>query len=64
MARKQQESGRKGGTKLNPGDAAAPGTPATGEDVCPDCQGRGRIDDKPCPNCGGTGVVIAGVAGG
>lgn len=48
----------------NPGDVAPPGTPGTGEDVCPDCQGKGEMDNKPCANCGGSGVVIAGVAGG
>jgi DnaJ-class molecular chaperone len=50
--------------QLNPGDDAAPGTPGTGEDVCPKCQGSGRGDNSDCPNCGGTGVVIKGVAGG
>ena len=28
---------------LNPGDEAAPGTPGTGEAVCPDCGGSGKI---------------------
>jgi hypothetical protein len=58
------EAGKAGGAKINPGDVGPPGTPGTGEDVCPDCQGRGRIDNAPCPNCGGTGKVIAGIAGG
>jgi hypothetical protein len=58
------EAGKAGGTKINPGDVGPPGTPGTGEDVCPDCQGRGRVDNVPCPNCGGTGKVIAGIAGG
>ncbi|MBC9208843.1 DUF2934 domain-containing protein [Roseomonas aerophila] len=48
----------------SPGDDAAPGTPGTGEDVCPTCQGSGRIEGKACENCGGTGIVIKGVAGG
>jgi hypothetical protein len=50
--------------KLNPGDEAAPGTPGTGEDVCPDCRGSGRIGAQPCGTCGGTGKVIEGVGGG
>lgn len=49
---------------LNPGDQAAPGTPGTGEDVCPVCRGTRLVDDKPCDNCGGTGVVIEGIGGG
>jgi hypothetical protein len=43
----------------NPGDEAAPGTPQTGEDVCPECGGSGRKDgQKPCANCGGTGRIV------
>lgn len=47
-----------------PGDDAPPGTPGTAEDVCPDCQGSGRIQAGDCPNCGGSGKVIKGIAGG
>lgn len=47
-----------------PGDVAPPGTPGTGEDVCPTCQGRGMLDRRRCANCSGTGVVITGIAGG
>jgi len=55
---------------MNPGDEAPPGTPGTGDDVCPVCQGTGRLDEDdeegghPCPNCGGTGVVTEGIGGG
>jgi RecJ-like exonuclease len=50
---------------MNPGDDAPPGTPGTGEDVCPDCSGKGKVQGgTECPNCGGTGKVIKGVAGG
>src|SRR3954452_15093515 len=48
---------------LNPGDEAAPGTTGTGEDVCPDCHGKGRIDGAPCATCGGSGTVIRAVGG-
>ena len=48
---------------LNPGDEAAPGTTGTGEDVCPDCQGKGRIGASACPNCGGSGKIIRAVGG-
>ena len=47
----------------NPGDQAAPGTPGTGENVCPRCGGSGRIDAGECPDCGGTGRVITGIGG-
>jgi RecJ-like exonuclease len=49
---------------LNPGDDAAPGTPGTGENVCPKCNGAGSIEDHECANCGGTGKVVEGLAGG
>jgi DnaJ-class molecular chaperone len=52
-----------GSAALNPGDEAAPGTTGTGEDVCPDCQGKGRIDGAPCATCGGSGTVIRAVGG-
>lgn len=54
-------------TPLHPGDDAAPGTPGTGEDVCPVCHGTGHIKDDDstlCSNCGGTGVIIEGIGGG
>jgi hypothetical protein len=64
VAQQEKEGGRQGGTKLNPGDVAPPGTPGTGEAICPACQGQGRIASGPCPECGGTGKIIAGIAGG
>jgi len=48
---------------LNPGDDAAPGTPGTGEDICPVCGGTGTIGDAACTNCGGSGKVIHGIGG-
>ncbi|WP_165799609.1 hypothetical protein [Sphingomonas oleivorans] len=48
---------------LNPGDVAPPGTPGTGENICPLCRGTGRVDSKECPRCGGTGKVIEGIGG-
>jgi len=47
-----------------PGDEAAPGTPGTGENICPRCDGSGQADGGDCPECGGTGKVIEGLAGG
>ncbi|MBF6620044.1 MAG: hypothetical protein ITG02_07420 [Patulibacter sp.] len=49
---------------LAPGDEAPPGTPGSGEDVCPRCGGSGRLDDATCDECAGTGRVIRGVGGG
>jgi DnaJ-class molecular chaperone len=44
---------------LNPGDQVKPGTPQSGENVCPACNGTGRQDSEAaCPNCGGSGKVI------
>jgi DnaJ-class molecular chaperone len=51
--------------RTNPGDEAAPGTPGTGENLCPHCNGKGRHEDgSECPVCDGTGKVIEGLAGG
>jgi hypothetical protein len=47
-----------------PGDDAAPGTTGAGENLCPRCNGSGRLDNKPCPTCEGTGKVIEGIGGG
>lgn len=51
------------GSTLNPGDQAPPGTPGTGENICPDCNGSGKIDGQPCETCGGSGKIIEGVGG-
>jgi hypothetical protein len=50
--------------KLNPGDQAEPGTPGTGENICHECKGSGRIGAAACPTCGGTGKIIEGIGGG
>lgn len=50
---------------LKPGDEAAPGTPGTGEDICQDCSGTGKLEDgRDCPTCEGTGKIIQGIGGG
>ncbi|MCA6113575.1 hypothetical protein J6524_01340 [Bradyrhizobium sp. WSM 1738] len=48
---------------LNPGDEAPRGTPGTGEDICPECHGNGRINGAPCPNCGGGGTINRAIGG-
>ena len=51
-------------TNVNPGDQARPGTPGTGENMCPKCSGSGkRKDGSQCEHCGGTGKVVVGVGG-
>jgi DnaJ-class molecular chaperone len=58
-------AGAAGGTgKPAPGDDAAPGTPGTGENVCPQCSGSGRVDGNACQTCQGTGKVVEGIGGG
>ncbi len=52
------------GTQINPGDDAPPGTPGTGENVCPECNGSGRKGGDACPACGGSGKVVEGIGGG
>ena len=48
---------------MAPGDEAPAGTPSTGENVCPQCGGSGRLGASICPNCQGTGKVIVGIGG-
>jgi hypothetical protein len=50
---------------MNPGDEVPPGTPDSGENICPQCHGSGRLGGKgeECPNCGGTGKIIQGIGG-
>jgi DnaJ-class molecular chaperone len=49
--------------EMSPGDQAPPGTPGTGENVCPTCGGSGRARAVACPTCDGTGTVIEAVGG-
>lgn len=52
------------GGDRNPGDEAEPGSPQTGEQICPACGGTGRQAGAPCDECAGTGrvTVIVGDA--
>lgn len=52
-----------GGKEMKPGDKAWSGTPGTGEALCPDCGGSGKIEGRPCPTCDGSGIVIEGIGG-
>ena len=63
MTTKNAGEVREAGARLNPGDEAAPGTPGTGEAICPVCEGRGRARGAPCKNCGGSGKIIKAVGG-
>ena len=49
---------------IKPGDDAEAGTPSTGEDVCPRCNGEGVLGEEICPQCLGTGTVVRGIGGG
>lgn len=55
----QQEKPR----AMRPGDQAPPGTPGTGEALCPACGGSGKLSGQPCPDCNGTGVIVQGIGG-
>lgn len=52
-----------GGPDMSPGDEAPAGTPGTGENICRACAGKGRVNDRPCPECSGSGYVITGIGG-
>jgi DnaJ-class molecular chaperone len=45
--------------RKNPGDEDAPGTPQTGDAICPECQGTGTIKNRTCPTCNGSGKITA-----
>ena len=54
--------------KHTPEDDPAPGTPGTGQDTCPKCEGTGKQVDKSgkpneqaCERCDGTGKVTQGI---
>jgi hypothetical protein len=49
---------------MSPGDEARPGTPGTGEDICPECNGRGKTaKGERCGNCDGTGRIVRAIGG-
>lgn len=50
-------------TRPSPGDEAPPGTPGTGEDICPVCRGSGVANNNRCPNCEGTGRITKAIGG-
>lgn len=49
---------------MAPGDEAMPGTPGTGEGLCPECSGSGKVDGRNCGNCLGRGRVIKAISAG
>jgi DnaJ-class molecular chaperone len=55
---------QQGSEMMAPGDEAPPGTPGTGEDVCPNCGGRGRLNGQECNTCLGRGRVIKAISAG
>jgi RecJ-like exonuclease len=48
---------------MAPGDEAPQGTPGAGENVCPTCNGSGKVDGATCQTCAGSGVVIEEIGG-
>jgi DnaJ-class molecular chaperone len=55
---------QQGEQAMAPGDEAPPGTPGTGEDVCPDCGGSGRLERGACETCLGRGRVVKAISAG
>jgi len=60
----ERATAKSGRRPMSPADQARPGTPGTGEDVCPDCGGSGQRAGRECPTCQGTGKVTVGIGGG
>lgn len=44
-------------------DKVPPGTPGAGESICRKCEGTGQINGGDCPECAGSGKVIAPIGG-
>jgi DnaJ-class molecular chaperone len=44
-------------SRAKPGDEVPPGTPQSGENICPRCSGKGQVGEQTCPECRGTGKV-------
>lgn len=63
LRKREREAGQRGHGEAAPGDEAAPGTPGTGVNICPDCEGTGRLESAPCPTCNGTGRIVEGIGG-
>jgi len=49
--------------RRNPGDEAPADTPGTGENICRECGGSGRVNGTACPSCNGSGKVTVGIGG-
>ena len=47
MAKPQDQPTTQDKPKLSSGDVAEPGTPGTGEDVCPDCKALAKSAPRP-----------------
>lgn len=62
-AHRQQPARTTGSGDLRPGDEAPPGTPGTGENICPTCSGSGSVNGQVCSTCHGTGYVVEGIGG-
>jgi RecJ-like exonuclease len=50
--------------RLEPGDEAPPEEPSAAENVCPVCEGSGKVDGDECSNCGGSGRIVEALGGG
>lgn len=61
--RPSHEGVRAGSEKANPEEVPADEIGA-GENTCRGCQGTGRVDGEPCPDCDGTGKVATPIGGG
>lgn len=39
------------------------GTVGSGENACRKCEGKGSVEGRECPDCGGTGKVTTPIGG-
>jgi DnaJ-class molecular chaperone len=46
------------------GDEIPSGTPGSGDDVCPRCNGSGKMEGQECEFCSGTGIITRAIGGG
>jgi len=46
-----------------PGDADELGPAGVGENICPKCNGSGKVAGAECEYCNGRGKILEGIAG-
>jgi RecJ-like exonuclease len=49
---------------LAPGDEVPADLESAADNICPECEGSGRLEGERCPHCEGRGRVVEAIGGG